>query len=227
MIDTSGTSEASAPTGPPVPPGGGGTGASDRPRPQRPPRRLRSFLIGTAIAAALAVFLFIGLGRGSGSGSGSNGSGPVVGLGTTAPNFTLASLTGGSPVVLDALGRNLHRPVVLNFFASWCVPCRQETPLLARTAAAERAAGSDVQFVGVDVLDPDTNAAIAFVQKAGLTYPVGADTHAVVAAGLYALDGEPNTFFIDSTGKVVGHTLGPVDQAQLQTWLHTLDPSAG
>ena len=54
---------------------------------------------------------------------------------------------------LDALGKDRHRPVILNFFASWCGPCQQETPLLARTAAAEQAKGSPIQFIGVDSLD--------------------------------------------------------------------------
>jgi cytochrome c biogenesis protein CcmG/thiol:disulfide interchange protein DsbE len=225
LIGAAGEPATSEPTGPPPPPDTP-AGAPGRPQPPRPPRRLRSFLIGSVVAAVLAVFLFVGLGHHSGSGSGSGQSGPVVAVGRAAPNFTLPSLTGGSPVVLDALGKDLHHPVVLNFFASWCVPCQQETPLLATTADAERAAGSDIQFVGVDVLDP-TAPAVAFVHKSGLTYPVGADTHADVAAGLYALDGEPNTYFIDSSGVVVGHTLGPVDRSELQRWIHRLGGSAG
>jgi cytochrome c biogenesis protein CcmG/thiol:disulfide interchange protein DsbE len=183
-------------------------------------------VIGTVIAAVLAVILFVGLGRSSGSGSGSGSAAVVAGVGSQAPNFTLPSLTGGPPVVLDALGKDRHRPVVLNFFASWCIPCRTETPLLARAAATEKAKGSVVQFVGVDVADPTADA-IAFVHQSGLTYPIGADTHIAVAAGLYALDAEPNTFFIDSSGTVVGHKIGALDQAELTRWLHRLAGSAG
>ena len=76
------------------------------------------------------------------------------------------------------------------------------------------AKGSDVQFVGVDVLDPDAKAALAFVQAAGLTYPVGADSHAAGGRGLYALDGEPNTFFIELVRVRWSATLsGPVDRS--------------
>jgi cytochrome c biogenesis protein CcmG/thiol:disulfide interchange protein DsbE len=187
------------------------------------PRRLRSLLIGTGIAAVLALILFVGLDRGSGNGS--SGSAPVVGVGSTAPNFSLPSLTGGPPVGLDALGRDRHHPVVLNFFASWCVPCQQETPLLARTAAAEMARHSNVQFIGVDALDENANA-IAFVTKAGVTYPVGTDD-GKVSSGLYALFGFPQTFFINADGTVVGHVEGAVKQAQLTRWLHRLAGAAG
>ncbi len=208
------------------PPSGSGRDA-DPPEPTEPgappesrpaPRRLRALLIGTVIAAGLAVFLFVGLGTTSGRGP---GSGPVVAVGDRAPGFSVPSLTGGPPVDLDALGPARRRPVVLNFFASWCAPCRQETPLLARTAVAERARHAPVQFIGVDVADSASNA-IPFVEQSGITYPVGVDASLRVAATLYGLNGEPSTFFIDSAGQVVDHVIGPVDQAQLARWLHRL-----
>jgi cytochrome c biogenesis protein CcmG/thiol:disulfide interchange protein DsbE len=185
------------------------------PAPRYRPRRLRALLIGTVIAAGLAVFLFVGLGTTSGSGP---GSGPVVGVGDLAPGFSLPSLLGGPAVDLDALGPARHRPVVLNFFASWCAPCRQETPLLARTAAAEQARHSTVQFIGVDVADTAAQA-IPFVHQSGITYPVGTDSSLRVSAALYGLNGEPSTFFIDSSGHVVAHVIGAVDQAKLDHWL--------
>jgi len=187
------------------------------------PRRLRALLIGSVIAATLALFLFYGLRPTSGS---TPGSGAVVPIGSAAPGFTLPSLTGGTPVDLDALGRNAHRPVVLNFFASWCGPCQKETPLLAQTADAERAKGSVVRFVGVDVADQRANA-IAFVHSSGITYPVGTDGNLSVTSGLYGLNGEPNTFFINGSGDVIGHVIGAVTPAQLQEWLHRLAGSAG
>jgi len=196
-------------------------GRQDRPR-STPPRRLRSLMIGSIIAVALAVFLFVGLGHRSGSGAGS--SGPVVGIGDPAPSFSLPSLTGGSPVVLDALGKDRHHPVVLNFFASWCVPCQEETPLLARTADAEQAKGSNVQFIGVDTLDPRSSA-LPFVEKSGITYPVGSDG-GQVSSGLYAIDGDPQTFFLNAAGTVVGHVRGPLNQGELQQWLHRIGGSA-
>lgn len=183
----------------------------------RPPRRLRAFLIGVVLAAALAVFLFVGLGATTNSGPGAGGAVPV---GSTAPNFTLASVLGATPVNLYALGKHRHHPVILNFFASWCGPCRTETPLLASTAKAEQAKGSVLQFVGVDAVDPHS-AAVPFIQQAGITYPVGQDPVGVTA-GRYGIVAEPQTFFIDESGVVVGHIEGPVSNSVLAGWIHKL-----
>jgi hypothetical protein len=93
---------------------------------------------------------------------------------------------------------------------------------LAQTAAAERARHAVVQFIGVDVADSRSDA-IPFVAQSGITYPVGTDDSLRVAAGLYGLNGEPSTFFIDSSGRVVAHVIGAVDQARLRRWLHQLN----
>jgi cytochrome c biogenesis protein CcmG, thiol:disulfide interchange protein DsbE len=170
----------------------------------------------------LAVALFVGLRPHSGSGS---NSGPVVGIGSAAPDFTLPSLTNGPKVNLDSLGSSRHHPVVLNFFASWCGPCRQETPLLARTADAERTQGSKIQFIGIDTLDPKSSA-IPFVQKAGITYPVATDD-GQVSSGLYGIYGDPQTFFIDADGTVIGHVAGALKPAELTQWLHRLGSGTG
>jgi cytochrome c biogenesis protein CcmG/thiol:disulfide interchange protein DsbE len=192
----------------------------------RAPRKLRSLLIGTTIAAALAVFLFVGLHAGGSNAQTGSTADAVVPIGSVAPDFTLPALTGGGHVRLDSLGSARHRPVVLNFFASWCGPCQVETPLLAKTAAAETAKGSSVQFVGVDVADKTADA-LAFVQKTGITYPIGVDMTARVASLVYGLNGQPQTFFIDGTGHVVGHVIGAVTAPVLQQWLHRLAGSAG
>ena len=202
---------------------------TDRPEPAtpdtgpRPPRRLRAFLIGVVLAAVLAVILFVGLGTTSTTGKGS-GTGGVVPVGSRAPGFTLPSVLGGPPVDLDALGVHRNRPVILNFFASWCVPCEKETPLFASTAAAEQAKGSVIQFVGVDAADPPADA-VPFIRHAGISYPVGQDAELRVTAGVYGLNAEPNTFFIDESGVVLGHVIGAVDQAQLDRWIRRLTGS--
>ena len=63
-----------------------------------------------------------------------------------------------------------------------------------------------MQFVGVDVAD-DPSSALAFVQQSGIPYPVGVDRTLRVTSVLYGLNAQPNTFFIDASGKVIGHHL--------------------
>ena len=204
----------------PADPGPGDPDAGTQPvtATQTRPRRLRAFLVGLVLAGVLAVLLFVVLGTTSTTGSGTGG---VVPVGSTAPNFRLRSVTTGLPVVLDDLGVHRHRPVVLNFFASWCVPCQKETPLFGATASAEQAKGSVIQFVGVDAQDPPSSA-IPFINQAGVTYPVGQDADLRVTANVYGLNAEPNTFFIDESGTVVGHIIGPVSRVQLDAWVHRL-----
>ena len=194
----------------------------------RAPRRLRSLLIGSGVAVVLAAFLFLVL---KPSATTSNGQPAVVGVGSVAPNFSLPNLLSTTdrplaPVDAYALGKNRHRPVVLNFFASWCVPCRTETPLLAEVAKAEMAKGSPVQFIGVDVADVSSSA-VPFVEQSGIPYPVGADRTLKVTSVLYGLNGQPNTFFIDESGKVIEHYLGALTPSELTNGLHRLAGSAG
>ena len=181
----------------------------------RRPRRVRALVAGIVAACVLALVLFGLVGVGSNS-----TTTPGVTVGSVAPDFTLPSVLPGPPVHLDALGVDRHVPVVLNFFASWCGPCQQETPLLARTATRAIAARAKVQFVGVDVNDPTDGA--SFVRSSGIPYPVGADTTLRVTSALYALNNQPNTFFIDASGHVVGHVIGALTPATLTTWLHRL-----
>jgi cytochrome c biogenesis protein CcmG/thiol:disulfide interchange protein DsbE len=178
---------------------------------------VRSLVIGSVIAIALVVLLFVGLRPNSSKSS----AGPLIPVGSQAPGFSLPPLTGAVPVDLGVLGKDAHHPVILNFFASWCIPCQKETPLLAKAAAAEQAKGGPVRFVGVDVNDPPANA-LPFVQKAGIMYPVGVDQTFRVTSGLYGLYGLPQTFYIDSNGKVLGHTIGAVDAADLRSWMKKL-----
>jgi cytochrome c biogenesis protein CcmG/thiol:disulfide interchange protein DsbE len=189
------------------------------------PRRLRALAIGTVIAAVLGAFLFFVTGVNTKSGTGP-GAGPVVGIGRQAPNFSLPRLGSGAPMTLDGLGKAVHRPVILNFFGSWCTPCQEETPLLSQTAAAEQAKGSNIQFVGVDVNDDPGNA-IAFVKQTGLPYPILADRTLRVTSGLFGLYGAPNTYFIGASGQVLGSHLGALTSASLDPWLRRLGGTTG
>ena len=131
-------------------------------------------------------------------------------LGRPAPDLVVQRLDGGGAVRLSALR---GRPVVLNFWASWCAPCRQEASALK--AAAERWQGS-VGFLGVDIQD-SAQAARAHQSEVGYPYPVGPAAGGVPAA--YGVRGPPETFFIDGRGLVVARFLGPLDAGLIDRYL--------
>jgi cytochrome c biogenesis protein CcmG, thiol:disulfide interchange protein DsbE len=124
------------------------------------------------------------------------------------PGFTLPAL--GHPGERVSLNAYAGRPVVVNFFASWCVPCKKETPLLARFFRTPR---GRVAMIGVDVNDAPA-AALRFVREAGVTYPVGVDRSAATATvwGVVAI---PQTFFLDAGRHVVKRVYGAVPAPEL------------
>ena len=136
------------------------------------------------------------------------GSGKEAAIGKTAPDFTLNRVGGPGKLQLASLRGKV---VVLNFWASWCYPCNQEAPTLQ--AAAKRY-GDRVVVLGVDVNDPKSDAR-KFARKFKLTYPLVHDNHNVTSPK-YGLTGLPETFFIDRTGKLVGHVAAAIDAADLR-----------
>jgi cytochrome c biogenesis protein CcmG, thiol:disulfide interchange protein DsbE len=124
-----------------------------------------------------------------------------------APAFTLAKLDGSGDLALESLR---GKTVVLNFWASWCGPCKDETPLLQK--GWERWQGKDVVFVGIDVKDFRGDAR-SFVNRFGVTYPNVYDGKGSTV-GRYGVTGFPETYFIDALGRVVYRIAGPVDEAR-------------
>ncbi|HLH71375.1 MAG TPA: TlpA disulfide reductase family protein [Candidatus Dormibacteraeota bacterium] len=136
-------------------------------------------------------------------------------VGKVAPDVTIRPLNGGGEVRLSQFR---GRPVVLNFWASWCAPCRQEAPTL--NAAARRYQGR-VQFLGVDIQDSSV-AARTFQSSVQSPYPVGP---AVAGGALaYGVTAPPETFFIDRQGRVSASVIGPVSERQLQLSIDELSP---
>jgi len=124
------------------------------------------------------------------------------------PGFTLPALRHPGQQV--SLASFAGRPIVINFFASWCIPCKKETPLLA---SFFRRAHGRVVMIGVDVNDP-ADAALRFVRKAGVTYRVAVDRSAATASawGVIAI---PQTFFLDPGRHVVKRVFGALTLGRL------------
>ena len=131
-----------------------------------------------------------------------------------APDFRLARLDGDGHLDLRTLR---HKVVVLNFWASWCDPCKREMPQLERAYRAYRDRG--VVFVGVDAQDFKSSAR-AQVKKFGTSYPVLYDGSGSVL-DRYGGMGLPKTFLIDRRGRVLDVHLGALQSADIDGLLNT------
>lgn len=166
--------------------------------------RARLAVIATVIIAVGTVLIVVG--NTVGGGGGSARPGQALGY---ARNFDL-SVLGHSGKRLSLTGL-AGKPVIVNFFASWCVPCRRETPMIARYYRSTK--GSPA-IVGIDVND-SAGAAERFIHKSGVGYPVAVDPPPMRTAIGYRLPGLPATFFLDSHHRIVKRVFGAVTQAQL------------
>jgi cytochrome c biogenesis protein CcmG, thiol:disulfide interchange protein DsbE len=137
-------------------------------------------------------------------------------LGRPAPPFTLPPLGGGTAVSQESLR---GRPLVINFWASWCVPCVQEHPALLQAA---RQYGREVTFLGILYEDTEADAQ-AFLAEHGVAFPSLVDPGGRTAIA-YGLGGVPETYFIDAQGRVVSKYVGPLDPGTLSARLEELRP---
>lgn len=135
-----------------------------------------------------------------------------IASGAAVPTFTAPALRPGRPPVDLAADRG--QPVVLNFFASWCHPCKVELPLLRQ---AWQRMGARIHFVGVDVSDNRANA-LKLVAADKVGYQLASDPSGALAVR-FALLGLPDTVFVDAQGKVVHTQIGQLTAKVLDTWL--------
>jgi len=125
-------------------------------------------------------------------------------IGAPEPAFSARLMDGTGSVSLASLR---GKPVVLNFWASWCVPCKGEAKLLEQASRQYRAQG--VVFLGVDYHDV-TSDARTFLEHHGVTYPTVRDGSGMIG-DRYGLTGVPETYFVNRQGRLVGeHILGPI-----------------
>lgn len=134
-----------------------------------------------------------------------------------APAFTFTTFEGETITLAGLAGQG----VVLNFWASWCDPCREEAALLETTWRREKDNG--IVFIGLDYLDQET-AAKSYLAEFDITYPNGPDLQSQ-AARRYGIKGVPETFFISPDGKITDFVIGPItNQEQMNRYLDQIRP---
>ena len=132
---------------------------------------------------------------------------PPPKVGAHAPAFSLQRLTGNGDLSLNSFR---GKTVVLNFFASWCHPCKREAPVLEQLWRRERDQ-QQLVVLGVDTSEVSASDGRRFVKAHGITYPVVFDSNAGIAFNEYDLPGLPVTYVLNPRGRIVGDpVLGPV-----------------
>ena len=172
---------------------------------------MRLHVIGWTVGVAILMVMMAGLGWGLIHPANKT---PATLVGKPAPELAIRTFDG---TVYD-LSELRGKPIVLNYWASWCVACRQEAPVLA--AAANRYAGR-VQFLGADFQDT-TNAAQAYESEIKDPYPVGP-----IILGTYrdfGVTAPPETFFIDRQGNVISQFAGPLSDKFMAIYISQLQP---
>ncbi len=178
----------------------------------RAPVSLRRKMVVSIALTGVVLLVVVAAFQAKSSGSSST-SDPLVGrTGKSAPAFALPALTNSAAPISLASFRG--RPLVINFWASWCVPCRTEMPLLEKAFRAEH---GNVQFLGINSNDTP-GAARLFLRQIGVTYPAVSDSGGSVALR-YGLFGLPTTVFISASGAIVGRSIGELHPNSLPTAL--------
>jgi cytochrome c biogenesis protein CcmG/thiol:disulfide interchange protein DsbE len=178
----------------------------------RPPVVLAGLLAFVAVAGILALLVW-GMARPSGSAQAGTGVNTVGGASSIAPHpasdlrLTLFDGKGTPWSLSDQRGKK----VVINFWASWCQPCRTEASVLA--GAASEYATRNVMLVGVNVWD-DRQSAQRFIDEFGLRYPNGRDEEGAAAIE-FGVTGIPETFVVDEEGMITARWVGPLRREAL------------
>lgn len=139
--------------------------------------------------------------------------------GQPAPDFSLPTLDSQRTVTLSELR---GKPVILNFWASWCTPCRTEMPALQQ--AHKKRQADELTILAINLSAQDTLAeAKAFVEELQLTMPILLDEAGAAEEGYHIL-GLPTTFFIDNQGLIARIHFGPMDEIQIEAYIAEISP---
>lgn len=166
-------------------------------------------LAGLAIVAFLALMGWALVNR-----SPATGTSGMTRVGEEAPGFSMPLFDGGRFELREHQGE----PLLVNFWASWCGPCRVEAPVLERGWQRYRARG--VTVVGVNIQNTERDAR-GFIEEFDVTYPNGRDPEGTITID-YGVVGIPVTFFVDRDGTVAGRFVGALSDRQLSGWAEAL-----
>ena len=186
--------------------------AESDPTPHRRVSPLRVLAIILVVAGVLALTALLALGLENRS--------PVTGrsgatrIDKPAPNINMPLYDGGVLTPEDYA----DRPVVVNFWASWCGPCRQEAPIFERLSQEYGERG--VLFIGVNIQDAQSDAE-AYLREFAITYPNGSDEDGRISID-YGVIGIPVTFFVNRDGIVQRRWAGVMRETQLRQWIDEL-----
>ncbi len=165
------------------------------------------------VATLMALLGYGALSLGSGASANPIGTAEPVALrsGKQASDYSIQLFSGGSFRLADQRGK----VVLVNFWASWCPPCREEAPVLEKAWQAYEDKG--IVMAGVDVWDTEKDAR-AFMKEFGTTYPNGPDPNGEIAID-YGLTGVPETWFIDREGRLVRRWAGAITDQQISAFI--------
>ena len=166
----------------------------------------------------LATGLFVGLGLSAFVLAGNNRTTPDPGYaaarpGSLAPDFTLTALGGEK----QSLSQYRGKAVLINFWASWCEPCKAEMPLIEQYAQKYPS-----QLVVLGLNSEETPLVVrSFADSFKITFTILLDTNGVVS-DLYRVDGFPTTFFIDATGRIQAEQVGSLTRDNMDRYLASI-----
>lgn len=198
------------------------TEQNDDMTPEEQPADHRKLVAMAAVAiplVALFAILGVALGRSGGVPAGiaiNSAFGEVDVDSDIARDFVVITFDGDELRLSDLRGQ----VVMLDFWASWCAPCRQEASTLAAAYPGYEAQG--VEFLGVAIWDVESEAK-QFAMESGATYPMGVDTKGNIAID-YGLTGIPEKYFIDADGNIIRKFVGPVSEEILESVFSELLP---
>lgn len=175
---------------------------------RRTPTSLRGFVV-MGVALVAVILLVILLARGL-----SRSDAVLISRDTPAPNFTLSLFDGGQITLAELKGK----PVFVNFWASWCPPCREEAPILEKVWRSYKDKG--VVFIGVDIQDTRADA-LAYIKEFDITYPNGPDPTGEISID-YGVSGVPESYFINRQGTIVRKYVGALNERLLTSLLEEI-----